>query len=114
VLNGSRPRAIADTVLPISSGVPWAAADEGVLPAAGLSKKPSEIPLGVHVYALGGYLVYGATLETCRRIAGRVMDAWDRSGQSAAPDIAGTEPGIAPASAPAPLNLPAVHRSAPS
>ncbi len=55
----------------------WAAADEGVLPAAGLSKKPSEIPLGVHAYALGAHWVYGATLETCRRIAAAVLEAWD-------------------------------------
>ena len=58
----------------------WAAADEGVLPAAGLSKKTGEIPLGVHAYALGAHWVYGATLETCRRIAAAVLDAWERSG----------------------------------
>jgi putative membrane protein len=58
----------------------WAAADEGVLPAAGLSKKTGEIPLGVHAYALGAHWIYGATLETCRRVAAAVLDAWDRSG----------------------------------
>jgi hypothetical protein len=58
----------------------WAAADEGALPAAGLSKKPGEIPLGVHAYALGAHWVYGATLETCRRIAAAVIDAWEHSG----------------------------------
>ena len=41
---------------------------QGAVPAAGLSKKPSEIPLGVHAFALGSHWVYGATLETCRRI----------------------------------------------
>jgi hypothetical protein len=59
----------------------WAAADEGVLPAAGLSKKASEIPIGVHAYALGAHWVYGATLESCRRLAGLVMDAWERSSE---------------------------------
>lgn len=60
----------------------WAAADEGVLPAAGLSKKTTEIPVGVHAYALGAHWVYGATLETCRRIASAVFEAWERSGES--------------------------------
>ena len=57
----------------------WAAADEGVLPAAGLSKKTGEIPLGVHAYALGAHWIYGATLETCRRIASSVLEAWKDS-----------------------------------
>jgi hypothetical protein len=63
----------------------WAAADEGVLPAAGLSKKPTEIPLGVHAYALGAHWVYGATLETCRRAAAMLMQAWERSDDASAP-----------------------------
>jgi len=58
----------------------WAAADEGMLPATGLSKKPGELPLGVHAYALASHWVYGATLETCRRIAAAVLGAWERSG----------------------------------
>jgi hypothetical protein len=82
----------------------WAAADEGILPAAGLSKKASEIPLGVHAYALGAHWVYGATLESCRRIAGLVMDAWERSG----------EPVAVAATGPVALNPPAVRHSAPS
>ena len=75
----------------------WAAADEGVLPAAGLSKKTREIPLGVHAYALGAHWVYGATLESCRRVAGLIMEAWERSGENAGA-----------------LNPPAAHHSAPS
>jgi uncharacterized membrane protein YagU involved in acid resistance len=58
----------------------WAAADEGALPAAGLSKKPGEMPLTVHAYALGAHWVYGATLEACRRVAAALIDAWERSG----------------------------------
>jgi uncharacterized membrane protein YagU involved in acid resistance len=58
----------------------WAAADEGALPAAGLAKKPTDVPLGIHASTLGAHWVYGATLETCRRIAAGVLDAWERSG----------------------------------
>jgi uncharacterized membrane protein YagU involved in acid resistance len=57
----------------------WATADEGAVPALGLSKKPGEIPLGVHAYSLGAHWVYGATLEACRRIASSVLAAWDDS-----------------------------------
>ena len=57
----------------------WAAADEGVLPAAGLSKKPSQIPMGVHAYALASHWVYGATLDACRRAAAALMNAWERA-----------------------------------
>jgi uncharacterized membrane protein YagU involved in acid resistance len=45
----------------------WALADEGVIPALGLSQRPEEIRPGVHAYALLGHFVYGATLETVRR-----------------------------------------------
>jgi uncharacterized membrane protein YagU involved in acid resistance len=58
----------------------WAAADETALPAAGLAKKPADVPLGIHASTLGAHWVYGATLETCRRIAAAVLDAWERSG----------------------------------
>ena len=57
----------------------WATADEGAVPARGLSKQPGEIPLGVHAYALGAHWVYGATLEGCRRIASSVLEAWKDS-----------------------------------
>jgi uncharacterized membrane protein YagU involved in acid resistance len=74
----------------------WAAADEGAVPAAGLSKKPGEIPLGVHAFALGSHWVYGATLETCRRIAATLLDAWERSGNVI--DVVGEPMAAAPAS----------------
>ena len=57
----------------------WATADEGAVPALGLSKTPDQIPLGVHAYALGGHWVYGATLEACRRIASSLIAAWEDS-----------------------------------
>jgi uncharacterized membrane protein YagU involved in acid resistance len=58
----------------------WAAADEGALPAAGLARKPTDVPLGIHASTLGAHWVYGATLETCRRVAAAVLGAWERSG----------------------------------
>lgn len=46
--------------------------DETAVPAAGLSKGPTETPLGVHLYGLAGHLVYGTVLESVRAlIAGR-------------------------------------------
>jgi uncharacterized membrane protein YagU involved in acid resistance len=57
----------------------WATADEGAVPALGLSKTPAEIPMGVHAYALGAHWVYGASLEACRRIASSVLAAWEDS-----------------------------------
>lgn len=45
----------------------WVAADEGVVPLLGLSKKPTEYPLSIHAYALASHLVYGLTTEAVRR-----------------------------------------------
>jgi uncharacterized membrane protein YagU involved in acid resistance len=72
----------------------WATADEGVLPAAGLSKKPTQVPMGVHAYALGAHWVYGATLEACRRLAASLMQAWDRTGDAAPPPQPASEAGV--------------------
>jgi uncharacterized membrane protein YagU involved in acid resistance len=47
----------------------WAVADEGVMPALGLSKSPRQLPLGIHVYAVSGHAVFGATVEAVRRWA---------------------------------------------
>jgi uncharacterized membrane protein YagU involved in acid resistance len=49
----------------------WAIADEGVMPALGLSRGPRQLPLGVHAYALCGHWVYGATLEAVMRTGTR-------------------------------------------
>jgi hypothetical protein len=46
----------------------WGVADEGIVPALGLSRGPRELPAGVHMYALSGHWVYGATLEAVRRV----------------------------------------------
>lgn len=45
----------------------WLGADEGILPAAGLSKSPSEYPLSIHAYAFASHLVFGLTTELVRR-----------------------------------------------
>jgi uncharacterized protein DUF1440 len=50
-------------------GLIWAIADEGVVPALGLSRSPRQIPVGVHAYSLSGHCVYGMTLECVRRLA---------------------------------------------
>jgi len=47
----------------------WAIADEGVVPALGLSRSPRELPVSVHAYSLSGHCIYGMTLECVRRLA---------------------------------------------
>src|SRR3954468_4975822 len=53
----------------------WAIADEGFIPALGLSREPRDIPADVHAYALSGHCVYGAALECVRRLGTHV---WKR------------------------------------
>ncbi len=48
--------------------VVWLAVDEGLIPAVGLSKSPTEYPLSIHAYALASHLVYGLTTELVRRV----------------------------------------------
>ena len=45
----------------------WLVADEGAVPLLGLSKGPTEYPLGTHAYALASHFVYGLTAEVVRR-----------------------------------------------
>jgi uncharacterized membrane protein YagU involved in acid resistance len=40
----------------------WIVADEGLMPALGLSRGPSQLPLRTHAYALAGHVVYGAAV----------------------------------------------------
>jgi hypothetical protein len=47
----------------------WALGDEIAVPALGLGRKPTEIPLSQHFQALAAHLVYGITLEGVRRLA---------------------------------------------
>jgi uncharacterized membrane protein YagU involved in acid resistance len=60
------PFATAGAGLPFGAAV-WAIADEGIVPAAGLSKSMSEYPLSVHLYAFASHLVFGLTTELVRR-----------------------------------------------
>jgi hypothetical protein len=57
----------------IAAGLPfgaaiWLVVDEVVVPALGLSKKPTEYPPSIHAYALASHLVYGLATEMGRRV----------------------------------------------
>lgn len=59
-------------VVKVGAGVPfgaavWVIADEGIVPAVGLSKSPKEYPPAIHAYALASHLVFGFTTELVRR-----------------------------------------------
>ena len=59
----------------------WALADEGMVPALGLSRGPRQLSLGVHAYSLLGHAIFGAALEGARRAARRpVTDAMSGGG----------------------------------
>lgn len=65
-------------VTSVGAGLPfgaifWLVADEGAVPALGLSKSPTEYPLSTHAYALASHLVYGLTTEAVRSLVRRVM-----------------------------------------
>lgn len=60
------PDATAGAGLPFGVAV-WLVADEFAVPAAGLSKSPSEYPLSVHAYSFASHLVFGLTAEVVRR-----------------------------------------------
>ncbi len=56
----------------VGAGLPFGAAvrliaDEAAVPALGLSKSPTEYPLGTHAYALASHFVYGLTTDIVRR-----------------------------------------------
>lgn len=58
--------------LPFGAAV-WLIADEGIVPAAGLSKSPTEYPLSIHAYAFSSHLVFGLTAELVRRAMRSVL-----------------------------------------
>ncbi|MGH9945062.1 MAG: DUF1440 domain-containing protein, partial [Pyrinomonadaceae bacterium] len=60
------PVVTAGAGLPYGASI-WIVADEGVVPALGLSKSPTEYPLSIHAYALSAHFVYGMTTEVVRR-----------------------------------------------
>lgn len=51
----------------------WVTADEGIVPALGLSKSSAEYPFSVHAYALASHLVYGLTTEIVRGAVRRAL-----------------------------------------
>jgi putative membrane protein len=61
-----RPGTTIGAGLPFGAAI-WLFADEVIVPALGLSKKPTEYPLSIHAYALASHLVYGLTTEMGRR-----------------------------------------------
>lgn len=58
--------------LPFGAAV-WLIADEGIVPAAGLSKSATEYPLAIHAYALTSHLVFGLTTELVRRTVRKAL-----------------------------------------
>lgn len=53
--------------------VVWLAADEASVPALGLTKSPTRIPMRTHLYALVSHLVYGAVTEAVRRAFRKIL-----------------------------------------
>ena len=55
------------------SAVFWLIADEAAVPALGLSKPPTEVPLSTHANALAAHVVYGLTTDLVRRAVRRAL-----------------------------------------
>jgi hypothetical protein len=66
------PEVDAGAGLPFGAAV-WLIADEGIVPAVGLSKSPAEYPLSIHVYSFASHLVFGLTTELVRRAVRRAL-----------------------------------------
>jgi len=63
----------------------WAVADELVVPAAGLSKPPTQTPASTHLYALASHLLFGAVLDGSQTLLQRGWESLgSRSGRSKA------------------------------
>ena len=58
--------------LPFGAAV-WVIADEGVVPALGLSRKPTDYPASIHAYSFASHLVYGLTTELVRRAVRKAL-----------------------------------------
>lgn len=66
------PGATIGAGLPFGAAV-WLVADEGIVPAVGLSKSPTEYPLSIHAYSIASHLVFGLTTELVRRAVRNTM-----------------------------------------
>ena len=80
ISSGAVYGAVAEIVPEIKAGAGlgfgtavWILADEGIVPAVGLSKAPTEYPLSIHAYAFSSHLVYGLTTEIVRRAVRSVL-----------------------------------------
>jgi hypothetical protein len=51
----------------------WLIADEGIVPAAGLSKSSAEYPLWINAYAFASHLVFGLTTEVVRHAVRKAL-----------------------------------------
>jgi len=78
--SGALYGAVAEIVPGVKAGagmpfgaVVWLAVDEGLVPAAGLSKSSEEYPLSIHAYAFASHLVYGLTTELVRRAVRKAL-----------------------------------------
>lgn len=67
------PVATAGVGLPFGAAV-WLLADEVIVPAAGLSRKPADYPPSIHAYAFVSHLVYGVATEFVRRAVRHALD----------------------------------------
>ncbi len=60
------PNVTAAAGLPFGAFI-WAFADEGIVPALGLSKSAEDYPLAIHAHGLASHLIFGLTAELVRR-----------------------------------------------
>ncbi|MDT7858371.1 DUF1440 domain-containing protein [Rubrivirga sp. S365] len=67
LLAEAKPGVTAGLGLPFGVAF-WLGADEGAVPALGLSKAPWAYPPSVHVYSLVSHVVYGLSAEAVRRL----------------------------------------------
>jgi putative membrane protein len=81
VTSGAIYGAVAEVmpVATVAEGLPfgaavWLIADEAIVPAAGLSRKPTDYPLSIHVYSFASHLVYGLTTELVRRAVRKALN----------------------------------------
>lgn len=65
------PRVTAAAGVPFGASL-WAIADEGAVPALGLSRGPREASAGLLAYGLASHCVFGITTELVRRSLRRV------------------------------------------
>ncbi len=72
VVAEAAPAATLGGGLPFGALV-WLFADEGAVPALGLSKAPWKYPASTHLYSLASHLVFGLTTEAVRRLARRLI-----------------------------------------